>query len=158
MRIEADGYLTSVASVESKAGEETRASVSLNKRPKTQRVKVQGNEIRISDKILFETDSAKILGQSSALLEEIADVMQRNPNIELVEIQGHTDNTGTRDHNQRLSEARAASVRDYLTKAGVAASRMTSKGYGQDRPLSPNVTEANKAKNRRVQFIIVKKK
>ncbi len=158
LRIEADGYLTSVASVESKPGEETRASLSLNKRPKTQRVKVQGNEIRLSEKVLFETDSAKILGQSSALLEELADVFQRNPNIELVEIQGHTDNTGPRDHNQRLSDARAASVRDYLTKAGVASSRLTSKGYGQDRPLSPNVTEANKAKNRRVQLVIIKKK
>jgi outer membrane protein OmpA-like peptidoglycan-associated protein len=158
VRVEADGYLTSVTTLEAKAGEETRAALSLNKRPKTQRVKVQGNEIRISDKILFETDSAKILGQSSALLEEIADVLRRNPNIQLVEIQGHTDNTGGREHNQRLSEARAAAVKDYLVKNGIEASRLTSKGYGQDRPLSPNVTEANKAKNRRVQFIIKKKK
>ena len=144
--------------MEVRAGEETRAAVSLNKRPKTQRVKVQGNEIRISDKILFETDSAKILGQSSAILEEIADVLRRNPNIEQVEIQGHTDNTGGRDHNQRLSDARAAAVKDYLVKNGIESGRLTSKGYGQDRPLSPNVTEANKAKNRRVQFIIKKKR
>lgn len=158
IKVEAEGYLTSVTTMEVRAGEETRAAVSLNKRPKTQRVKVQGNEIRISDKILFETDSAKILGQSSALLEEIADVLRRNPNIEQVEIQGHTDNTGGRDHNQRLSDARAASVKDYLVKNGIEGGRLTSKGYGQDRPLSPNVTEANKAKNRRVQFIITKKK
>jgi outer membrane protein OmpA-like peptidoglycan-associated protein len=157
LRVTADGYLTNVSSTEVRAGEEQKLTLSLNKRPKTQKVKIQGNEIKLSDKILFETDSAKILGQSSSLLEEIADVFQRNPNITSVEIQGHTDNTGPRDHNQKLSDARAASVRDWLVKAGVASSRMTPKGYGQDRPISPNVTEANKAKNRRVQFIILKK-
>src|SRR5690606_24460307 len=124
-----------LTTLEAKAGEETRAALSLNKRPKTQRVKVQGNEIRISDKILFETNSAKVLGQSSALLEEIADVLRRNPNIQLVEIQGHTDNTGGREHNQRLSESRAAAVKDYLVRNGIEAGRLTSKGYGQDRPI-----------------------
>ncbi len=157
MRVSADGYLTNVSSTEVRAGEDQRLTLSLNKRPKTQKVKVQGNEIKLTDKILFETDSAKILGQSSSLLEEIADVFQRNPSITSVEIQGHTDNTGPRDHNQKLSEARASSVRDWLVKAGIASSRITPKGYGQDRPISPNVTEANKAKNRRVQFIILKK-
>jgi len=157
MRVTADGYLTNVSSAEVRAGEDQKLTLSLNKRPKNQKVKVQGNEIKLSDKILFETDSAKILGQSSSLLEEVADVFQRNPNISSVEIQGHTDNTGPRDHNQKLSDARASSVRDWLVKAGVSSSRMTPKGYGQDRPISPNVTEANKAKNRRVQFIIQKK-
>jgi outer membrane protein OmpA-like peptidoglycan-associated protein len=74
-----------------------------------------------------------------------------------VEIQGHTDNSGSRDGNQRLSDARANAVRDWLVKAGVAGGRLKAKGYGQDRPLAPNVTEANRAKNRRVQFIINKK-
>lgn len=157
LRVTADGYLTNVSSTEIRASDDSKLTLSLNKRPKVQKVKVQGNEIKLTDKILFETDSAKILGQSSSLLEEIADVFQRNPNISSVEIQGHTDNTGPREHNQKLSEARASSVRDWLVKAGVASSRMTPKGYGQDRPISPNVTEANKAKNRRVQFIILKK-
>jgi outer membrane protein OmpA-like peptidoglycan-associated protein len=158
MRVEAGGYMTHVASGEVRANDTTKPTLTLNKRPKNALVRIQGNEIKLSDKILFETDSHKILGQSSALLEEIAEVMQKNPNIEQVEIQGHTDNTGGRDHNQKLSDARANSVKDWLVKAGVSGSRLVSKGYGQDRPLAPNVTEANRTKNRRVQFIILKKK
>jgi outer membrane protein OmpA-like peptidoglycan-associated protein len=84
-------------------------------------------------------------------------VMQRTPNLKKVEIQGHTDNTGPRDHNLKLSEDRANAVRTWLTNAGVDGSRLVAKGYGQDRPLAPNVTPANKAKNRRVQFIILEK-
>jgi outer membrane protein OmpA-like peptidoglycan-associated protein len=85
-------------------------------------------------------------------------VLSKNPNLEQVEIQGHTDNTGGRELNQRLSDSRANAVRDWLIKAGINAGRLTAKGYGQDKPLAPNVTEANRARNRRVQFIIVKKK
>ncbi|MBK8939163.1 MAG: OmpA family protein [Polyangiaceae bacterium] len=158
MRSEASGYMNNVSSSEVRPNESARPTISMNKRPKTALVKVQGNEIKLSDKILFEVDSAKILGQSSALLEEVAEVMQKNPNIEQVEIQGHTDNTGGREHNQKLSDARASSVRDWLIKAGVASGRLMAKGYGQDRPLAPNVTEANRTKNRRVQFIITKKR
>ncbi len=158
LKAEATGFMNHVSSTEVRASEDSRANLTLNKRPKNALVKIQGNEIKLGEKILFETDSAKILGQSSALLEEIAEVMQKNPNIEQVEIQGHTDNTGGREHNQKLSDARAASVRDWLLKAGVSGGRLTAKGYGQDRPVAPNVTEANRTKNRRVQFIITKKK
>jgi outer membrane protein OmpA-like peptidoglycan-associated protein len=158
IKAEAAGYMNNVSSAEVRASEDARSTITMNKRPKTALVKIQGNEIKLGEKILFETDSAKILGQSSALLEEIAEVMQKNPNIEQVEIQGHTDNTGGREHNQKLSDSRAASVRDWLVKAGVNGGRLTAKGYGQDRPVAPNVTEANRSKNRRVQFIITKKK
>ncbi len=157
IKAEASGYMNNVSSSEVRASEDARTTVTMNKRPKNALVKIQGNEIKLGSKILFETDSAKIMGQSSALLEEIAEVMQKNPNIQEVEIQGHTDNTGGREHNQKLSDARAASVREWLVKAGVAPGRLTAKGYGQDRPIAPNVTEANRTKNRRVQFIITKK-
>ena len=158
LKAEATGYMTHVAQSDIRASEDTKTTLTLNKKPKNPLVKIQGNELKLGDKILFETDSAKILGQSSALLEEIADVIQKNPNIEQIEIQGHTDNTGTREHNQTLSNNRASSVREWLLKSGIGADRIVAKGYGQDRPLAPNVTEANKAKNRRVQFIILKKK
>ncbi|WP_437596526.1 carboxypeptidase regulatory-like domain-containing protein [Sorangium sp. So ce590] len=157
LKVEAQGYMNHVNQADVRTSEDTRAALTVNKRPKVSLVKVQGNEIKISRQIHFETDSAKILGDSNALMEEIADVLQRNPNIRKVEIQGHTDNTGGREHNQTLSEARANSVRAWLARAGVDASRLLAKGYGQDRPVAPNVTPANKAKNRRVQFIIVEK-
>ncbi|MEJ7735097.1 MAG: OmpA family protein, partial [Polyangiaceae bacterium] len=132
-------------------------TLSVNKRPKVALVKIQGNEIKISKQIHFETDSAKIMGDSNQLMEEIADTMQRSPNLKKIEIQGHTDNTGTREHNATLSDQRANSVKAWLQSAGVDGSRLTAKGYGQDRPLAPNVTAANRAKNRRVQFIILEK-
>jgi outer membrane protein OmpA-like peptidoglycan-associated protein len=88
-------------------------------------------------------------------MTEIADTLLRNPRIRRVEIQGHTDNTGTPDHNKVLSDQRANSVRDWLTAHGVQPSRLTAIGYGQERPLVPNVTAAMRARNRRVQFKIV---
>ncbi len=158
MKVEASGFMNNLSSTQVRANEDSKPTLSVNKRPKNALVKIQGNELKLGDKILFETDSAKILGQSSALLEEVAEVLQKNPNLDQIEIQGHTDNTGGRELNQRLSEARANSVREWLVKAGISAGRLSAKGYGQDKPLAPNVTEANRSRNRRVQFIIGKKK
>jgi outer membrane protein OmpA-like peptidoglycan-associated protein len=78
--------------------------------------------------------------------------LQKNPSIKL-EVQGHTDNVGTASYNKRLSDARSASVKTYLTSHGIKGDRLTSKGYGFDRPLVPNDTAQNRALNRRVQFI-----
>jgi outer membrane protein OmpA-like peptidoglycan-associated protein len=157
LTIEAPGYMAHVQQVDVRANEEARVSAQLNKRPKKANVKIVGSEIKLSKQIHFETDSAKIVGDSNALLEEIADVMQQNPNLKQIEIQGHTDNTGTRDRNATLSQQRADAVRQWLIQHGISGSRLTAKGYGQERPLSPNVTAANRARNRRVQFIILEK-
>ena len=100
-------------------------------------------------------DSATILPQSNALLTEIAGALVKNPRIKRVEVQGHTDNTGTAEHNKQLSEDRANAVVTWLGSHGVATDRLTARGYGQAKPLVPNVTAGNRAKNRRVQFIIV---
>ena len=85
-----------------------------------------------------------ILPESTRLLTEIADVLIKNPRIKRVEVQGHTDNTGTPEHNKQLSDDRAASVRTWLVAHGVSADRLVAKGYGQTKPLVPNVTTANK--------------
>jgi outer membrane protein OmpA-like peptidoglycan-associated protein len=152
---EASGYMPHISPAEVRASEDARPTLQINKRPKTPSVKVEGKEIKISKQIHFETDSAKILGDSNSLMEEIADVLQRNPNLRKVEIQGHTDNTGTREHNLQLSDARASSVKTWLVGAGIDGARLVPKGYGQDRPIAPNVTAANRTRNRRVQFIIL---
>ena len=88
-------------------------------------------------------------------MTEIADTLIRTPRILKVEVQGHTDNTGTPEHNRILSDQRANAVRDWLTAHGVQPDRLVARGYGQEKPIVPNVTAAMKAKNRRVQFIIV---
>jgi outer membrane protein OmpA-like peptidoglycan-associated protein len=110
--------------------------------------------VRIRKQIFFKLNSAEISEKSNDLLSEIADVLLRNPQVKLVEIQGHTDSTGNADVNQALSQSRADAVRAWLVAAGVDASRLMSKGYGPSRPLEPNLTERARARNRRVQFII----
>ena len=102
----------------------------------------------------FQHDSAEILPDSMGILEEIADVLKTKPDIKSVEVQGHTDNQGTAAYNLRLSQNRAQAVVDTLIKLGVDPSRLEAKGYGDTKPLVPNSTEANKARNRRVQLIM----
>lgn len=133
---------------------DAKSVISVNKRPKNSSVVVGKREIIIKQQVRFETDSAKILSDSSVLLEEIADALQRNPQIKVVEIQGHTDNTGTAQRNKDLSEQRANAVRDRLVSLGVSSSRLTAKGYGAERPIVPNVTAGNRARNRRVALVI----
>ena len=70
-------------------------------------------------------------------------------------MQGHTDSTGGADFNRKLSQERAESVRNALIKRGVAARRLSAKGYGEENPLAPNFTNAGRAKNRRVEFTIL---
>ena len=82
-------------------------------------------------------------------------MLERNPRIHKVEIQGHTDSNGDDQHNQVLSEDRANSVRTWLVSHGVSGDRLDAKGYGEKKPLVPNVTEGNRQRNRRVQFIII---
>ena len=150
-------YMIHVTESQVRMGEQTPVTLTLNKRPKKANVRIIGRQIQVLKKIHFELNSATIKGDSFTLLEEVADVFERNPNIKLVEIQGHTDNTGSRQFNKKLSQDRADSVRRWLTSHGVAAGRLESKGYGSSRPLAPNVTPANRARNRRVQFVIKKK-
>ena len=87
-------------------------------------------------------------------MEEIADTLNRNVCLKQVEVQGHTDNTGAKEHNKVLSDQRANAVREWLLSHGVESGRLIALGYGQERPISPNVTPAGKERNRRVQFII----
>jgi outer membrane protein OmpA-like peptidoglycan-associated protein len=151
---EADGYLLHVESVDVRAKEDTRADLKMHKRPKRGDVEIAGNEIKIKKQIHFEVDSAKISLDSTGLLEEIADTIVRNPCLKQIEVQGHTDNTGGKEHNKVLSDQRANSVREWLLSHNVEPGRLIALGYGQERPISPNVTPAGKERNRRVQFII----
>lgn len=103
--------------------------------------------------IEFETARATIRPSSYSLLDEIAQQFIENPSF-IIEVQGHTDNTGKADKNMTLSQDRANAVRDYLIGKGVPAERMTARGYGQDKPIADNSTKAGRAKNRRVEFDI----
>jgi outer membrane protein OmpA-like peptidoglycan-associated protein len=101
--------------------------------------------------IFFATGSAKLLSKSYTSLNEVVKILTENPSFN-VDVEGHTDITGTAEKNQVLSENRAASVKTYLVGKGVDESRITSKGYGQDKPIADNKTVAGRAKNRRVEM------
>ncbi|MBK7581588.1 MAG: carboxypeptidase regulatory-like domain-containing protein [Myxococcales bacterium] len=155
--VTAQGYFTSVTELEVKPQEDLKATISLNKRPKAPNVTVAANELKLKKQVHFAHDAATIEPDSAALLEEIADVLKNRAEIAKLEIQGHTDNTGSPVYNQRLSQQRADAVRDNLMKLGVDGGRLEAKGYGQDKPLVPNVSPANRARNRRVQLMITQK-
>lgn len=154
LRVQADDYLAQVVEIEVVAHETAMPQVILTKKPKHSLVQLRKKEIHITEQVKFATGSAEILAGSDDLLSQVADVLLRQPTIELVEVQGHTDSTGSHEMNMTLSQQRADAVRDRLIKAGVAPERLQAKGYGPDQPIRPNNTPANRAINRRVQFII----
>jgi len=104
-----------------------------------------------SRNIYFNTGSAKLLSKSFAPLNEVVKILQENPDLKL-SIEGHTDNTGSADRNQQLSEERAAAVKAYFAGKGIAASRLSSAGYGQEKPVADNKTAAGRQQNRRVEL------
>ena len=103
------------------------------------------------------TDSDEIKLDSHTLLSEVAEVLLTNPEIKLVQIQGHTDNKGKKSYNIDLSQRRAESVRRFLIEAGVSGVRLEAKGFGPNAPRAPNITATGRAKNRRVEFHILKR-
>jgi outer membrane protein OmpA-like peptidoglycan-associated protein len=105
----------------------------------------------VLDGITFQFNSANIQPESEPTLERAAQILRDNPGVH-VEIEGHTDDTGNAGYNERLSMARARSVADWLIAHGIPADRMGTRGYGATKPRAPNDTEANKAKNRRIEF------
>ncbi len=150
---DAEGFMSYVAPFDVKARQDNVVDIVLQKRHNL--VSISKTEIVIKQQVQFALDSAVILPASNALLTEIADVFIHNPQIKRVEVQGHTDSSGTVEHNRQLSEDRARSVVNWLSSHGVDPGRLVSKGYGQSKPLAPNVTVANRARNRRVQFVIL---
>ncbi|MDW8246897.1 MAG: OmpA family protein, partial [Sandaracinaceae bacterium] len=153
-RAEADRYLISVVSFDVPPRGTAEPTITLIARPRRSLVQLKPTEIIIRRQVNFATDSAEILPDSALLLSEVADVLLRHPEITSVEVQGHTDNRGGREYNMNLSQARAESVRNWLIRAGVAPERLTARGYGDTRPIAPNLTARGRARNRRVQFII----
>jgi outer membrane protein OmpA-like peptidoglycan-associated protein len=99
----------------------------------------------------FDFDKSKLTPNAATILDNVASELKAYPSIQ-VEIGGHTDSLGSDAYNQRLSEARASSVKTYLTDAGVDGSRMTTAGYGEAQPVADNETEEGRALNRRVEL------
>ncbi len=125
--------------------------------PDRGRVVVTDTSIEILDMVYFEYNKAVIKSQSFPILDAVAATLQGNPSIQLIEIQGHTDERGNDAYNLDLSDKRAASVKRYLVEKGVEESRLESQGYGETQPVDRRSNEAAWAKNRRVAFLILKR-
>ncbi len=102
----------------------------------------------------FDNDSAVIKPEFDAELNEVATVLKNNPNVR-ISVDGHTDSNASDAYNQKLSERRAAAVKESLIKRGVDAARLESKGFGESKPLVPNDSPANMYKNRRVELSVL---
>jgi outer membrane protein OmpA-like peptidoglycan-associated protein len=101
--------------------------------------------------VTFDFDKATLKPESTPVLEKAAAALTANPSLN-VEVQGHTDDVGDEAYNLRLSGQRAESVRAWLAQHGIAAARLTSKGYGKTQPVVENSSDANRARNRRVEL------
>ncbi|MDB5601136.1 MAG: ompa/motb domain protein [Xanthobacteraceae bacterium] len=104
--------------------------------------------------IFFRTGSAELDPESEPLLNSVADIASRCPGVR-IEVAGHTDSVGHRQANQRLSEQRAQSVADYMSRQRVERGRVVTAGFGDSQPVAPNDSESNRAKNRRIEFKVL---
>jgi outer membrane protein OmpA-like peptidoglycan-associated protein len=118
---------------------------------------VQRGKLEILDKIYFETDKDVIKEQSFPLLDAIAGTIKGHPEISLIEIQGHADERGDDEHNLDLTDRRAHSVMRALEDRGVELGRLKARGYGETKPICTQHNEECWSKNRRVEFIILKR-
>lgn len=111
----------------------------------------EGRTNVVLEGVTFATGSSRLTAESEVILDRVAESLVAAPEVN-IEVQGHTDNTGSLALNNRLSEARAMSVRAYLISKGVAAQRVTARGYGPSQPAVPNTTAEGRAQNRRVEL------
>lgn len=120
-------------------------------------VRLEGKQIVILEQVRFQTGSHIILPESDGLLSQVASVLNGHPEITRIAIDGHTDDVGQLKANLALSRRRAASVLRWLVDHGVDERRLEARGFGPRRPIAPNSTPEGRAKNRRVEFQILKR-
>jgi OOP family OmpA-OmpF porin len=125
----------------------------MNFSSQAQDYKLEGNEVRISKPVLFETGSDKLKPESTAALEIIKQYLTDKSYISLLRVECHTDNTGDANSSQLLTEKRALAICKKLIEMGVDCKRLIAVGFGASKPVADNSTPDGKAANRRVSFI-----
>ena len=113
------------------------------------------SHIQISDRVEFEYDSATLKETSHSLLDEVVQVLESEPQIKKIQVEGYTDSSGAENHNRKLSKQRADAVREYIIGKGIDGKRLVTKGFGPDDPIADNGTKEGRAANRRVEFKIL---
>jgi peptidoglycan-associated lipoprotein len=117
-------------------------------------IQVVQREVVTFEDVHFAFDRFNLTPEALKILDESVARLQANPDIN-VTIEGHTDSIGTSEYNLALGERRANSVRNYLTSRGIAASRIRTVSYGEERPIDTNNTSAGRARNRRAHTVMV---
>jgi outer membrane protein OmpA-like peptidoglycan-associated protein len=156
VNVTAPGYLAQTREVQVSENAEMQLTFDLEQEPKKKLVVVKENRIEILQPVHFATGKATILADSFALLNQVLDAIVVN-GIKRVRVEGHTDNRGQKAFNTKLSEDRAKAVVDYLVKAGIDSARLEGVGYGDTRPVAPNLTARGRELNRRVELIILER-
>jgi K(+)-stimulated pyrophosphate-energized sodium pump len=110
----------------------------------------------VFEELNFETGSTALTPESVDTVSSLVAVLKAYPAVS-VTLEGHTDNTGDAAANKKLSLDRATAVKGLMVKGGVTESRITSEGYGQEKPVAPNDSEQGRAKNRRLEMVVVKR-
>jgi outer membrane protein OmpA-like peptidoglycan-associated protein len=155
LEVTANGFLGKERQLPVAPGQVQSVEVVLTRKPAVSHVTLTPTEIAIKGTIHFGTNNAEIKPDGEQLLDEVVDVLVRNPQLKKLRVEGHTDNRGGDEQNLKLSKARAAAVVAYLIKQGIEGARLESEGYGASQPLLPNLSAANRARNRRVTFRIL---
>jgi outer membrane protein OmpA-like peptidoglycan-associated protein len=143
----ATGNSTSIQIVQEKAFEQTIQKVTS--------AEIENDLLNSGKSVLqinFDTDRATLKTDGLETVQEIIKVLRDNPELKIA-INGYTDNSGGKEHNQKLSKDRASTVKKEILKAGIGADRLTSAGFGQENPVATNDTEEGKAQNRRVELL-----
>ncbi len=146
----AAGYLNSSDSVNLKNADESPLTKDLFLSP----IEV-GAVVRLKN-IYFDFDKTTLKAESYVELNKVVDFLKLNGHVE-IEIEGHTDNKGSDEYNQNLSQGRSQSVVDYLVQQGIESNRLTAHGFGESKPIDTNDTDEGRANNRRVEFTVLKK-
>lgn len=118
-------------------------------------VVIETERLSVRDAIQFDTAKDTLRAQSFPVLDAIATLLERHPDVKRVRVEGHTDDVGSATYNKDLSQRRANAVVRYLVGRGVARERLAPEGFGEEKPIAPNDTALGRAKNRRVEFTIL---
>jgi outer membrane protein OmpA-like peptidoglycan-associated protein len=115
---------------------------------------IENDQIHLPGPIVFANRSAEVSRESQPLLDSVAATLETRLELSLVEIGVHTDSRGSAGYNKRICQDRADAIRRLLIAKGVPAERLKALGYGEERPIASNRTEAGRAENRRVEFLV----
>ena len=156
VNVTSPGHLAQAREVQVSENAELPLQFDLQPVPKKKLVIVKENKIQILQQVHFATGKATILPDSGPLLAQVVDAIVTS-DLKKLRIEGHTDNKGDKAFNLKLSQDRASSVADWLAKAGIDRARLDTAGFGDTRPVAPNMTARGRQLNRRVEFLIIER-